>query len=97
MHQTGLAGRAVTVTAVALAAAVFAVAVLDVRIDTLLLLGAFLLCPLLMVGMHGSGHQHDRETGRPDAERGAKPSDGPSHHVHGSSGWRRDVRGNESR
>lgn len=43
-------------------AAVLAVTVFKVPLGSLLLLGVFLLCPLLMYGMHG-GHGHG-ESGR---------------------------------
>ena len=44
--------------AVALGVAVVALTVFKVPLGTLLLLGLVLLCPLLMAGMHGGGHDH---------------------------------------
>lgn len=46
-----------TVILVALGAAAVAVGIFGVPLGTVLLVGVWLLCPLLMMGMHG-GHAH---------------------------------------
>jgi hypothetical protein len=33
-----------------------------ISLGTLLLIGLFALCPLMMLGMHGGGHQHGGDT-----------------------------------
>jgi YHS domain-containing protein len=43
--------------------ALFAVSVFGVPLASILVLGVALMCPLLMVGMHGGGHDHGHGTG----------------------------------
>jgi hypothetical protein len=70
-------GPLVVITA---AAVMLAVVALDVPVERLLLVGAFLLCPLMMLGMHGAGHGGGSTGGDPGAN-GAGPagSDGSPH------------------
>ena len=42
-----------------------------VPLGTLLILGLFALCPLMMLGMHGGGHQH----GGDNASQPTQPMD----------------------
>lgn len=57
----------------AAAAAVLAVTVFQVPLGTLLVLGLLLVCPLMMVGMHGRGHGATSEAGC--AEGGPRAED----------------------
>lgn len=77
-HGTAQTNR-LPLIAVALGVALLAVTVFNVPLGTLLLLGVLLLCPLLLTGMHGGGHdqggQHhadeedcEREIGRRHGE-----------------------------
>ena len=72
--------------AVALVAAAIGATVFKVPFGTLLLFGLLLLCPLLMAGMHGGGHDHGgpRDAPEEDAEE-------ESGHRHGGTSpgpWR---------
>jgi len=60
---------------VAAGVAVVALVALGVPLASLLYVGVLLLCPLLMMGMHGGGHGHGSD-GLPEA-RG---------HAHGATG-----------
>ena len=51
-------------------------------LGTLLLIGLFLLCPLMMLGMHGGGHQHGDKT-EPATRQTDQDSQAPtSPHLH---------------
>jgi hypothetical protein len=42
----------------------------DTPLATLLLIGLLLLCPLMMMGMHGRGHDHGGEQGADGSDQG---------------------------
>ena len=73
----------------AIGGAALAVWLFGVPLGTVLLVGLFLICPLMMAGTHGSGHgpkdafrestgRTERAPGKTDAphRRGAEPRDG---------------------
>ena len=57
--------RAQTIVLVALGAAAVAVGIFGIPLGTVLLVGVWLLCPLLMMGMHGD-HAHTSGSERSD-------------------------------
>lgn len=63
------------------AAVLIALVLLRVPLVSILFLGVLLLCPLMMRGMHGSGHGHEGL-----ASHSAKPATGAegTNHEHGS-------------
>lgn len=73
--MNGLSQRRGVIVLAAALAVLAAVTVLRVPLSTILLLGMVLLCPLLMVGMHGGHGRHgehgssDEHTGHADRER----------------------------
>ncbi|HLB62826.1 MAG TPA: hypothetical protein VJN50_08880 [Actinomycetota bacterium] len=57
--------RVQTIVLVALGAAAVAVGIFGIPLGTVLLVGVWLLCPLLMMGMHGD-HAHTPGSERSD-------------------------------
>lgn len=70
----------------AIGAAVVAVGLFGVPLGTVLLVGLFLLCPLMMAGMHGGGHSHGQAGGSHEGHSQAAPgpddADLPQPHRH---------------
>jgi hypothetical protein len=58
--------------------AVVAVAGFGVPLGTLLIIGLVLCCPLMMLGMHGGGHDHGAGSSAGEASE-ARPIEGPRH------------------
>ena len=70
----------------AIGAAAVAVGLFGVPLGTVLLVGLFLLCPLMMAGMHGDGHSHGQAGGSHEGHSPAAPgpddADVPQPHRH---------------
>lgn len=80
MRRAAMTSRFRPVVVITATVVTLAVVALDLPVERLLLVGAFLLCPLMMLGMHGAGHGGGSTGGHPGAND-ADPtgSDGSLH------------------
>lgn len=67
MRRAAMTRRFHPVVVITATAVTLAVVALDLPVERLLLVGAFLLCPLMMLGMHGVGHGPGSTGGDPGA------------------------------